>query len=66
MKVKTSITLSEELVAKLDSRVGPSANRSRVFVVVSRQATVDSLFSSVVCAPVYGRYDGLSTPVILI
>ncbi len=28
MKVKISITLSEELVARLDSRVGPSANRS--------------------------------------
>ncbi len=37
--------------------------RSRVFVVVSRQATIDSLFSSVVCAPVYSRYDGLSTQV---
>ena len=37
--------------------------RSRVFVVVSRQATIDSLFLSVVCAPVYSRYDGLSTQV---
>ena len=33
----------------------------RVFVVVSRQALIDSNFSTVVCAPVYSRFDGLST-----
>jgi mRNA interferase MazF len=36
---------------------------SRVFVVVSRQALIDSNFSTVVCAPVYGRRDGLATQV---
>jgi mRNA interferase MazF len=40
---------------------GPRA--SRVFVVVSRQALVDSAFSTVVCAPVYSRRDGLATQV---
>ena len=35
--------------------------RSRVFAVVSRQAVIDSRFSTVVCAPVYTRRDGLST-----
>jgi mRNA interferase MazF len=30
---------------------------------VSRQALVDSLFSTVVCAPVYTRRDGLATQV---
>jgi mRNA interferase MazF len=34
-----------------------------VFVVVSRQALIDSAFSSVICAPVYSRHDGLSTQV---
>jgi len=34
-----------------------------VFVVVSRQLLVDSSFSSVVCAPVYSRRDGLHTQV---
>ena len=34
---------------------------SRVFVIVSRQALVDSKFSTVICAPVYSRFDGLST-----
>ena len=29
--------------------------RSRVFAVVSRQAVIDSRFSTVVCAPVYTR-----------
>ncbi len=35
----------------------------RVFVVVSRQALIDSRFSSVICAPVFSSYDGLSTQV---
>jgi mRNA interferase MazF len=37
--------------------------RSRVFVVVSRQTLIDSLFSTVICAPVYTRRDGLATQV---
>ncbi len=37
--------------------------RSRVFVVVSRQVLIDSQFSSVICAPIYSAYDGLSTQV---
>jgi mRNA interferase MazF len=36
---------------------------SRVFVVVSRQAVIDSRFSTVICAPVYTRRDGLATQV---
>jgi mRNA interferase MazF len=35
----------------------------RVFVVVSRQVLIDSRFSSVVCAPIYSRYDALATQV---
>ena len=34
-----------------------------MFVVVSRQVLLDSRFSTVICAPVYSRYDGLSTQV---
>lgn len=37
--------------------------RSRVFVVVSRQIVIESKFSTVICAPVYSRYDALSTQV---
>ena len=37
--------------------------RSRVFVVVSRQVTIDSRFSTVVCAPVYSVHDGLASQV---
>lgn len=37
--------------------------KQRVFVVVSRQVLIDSKFSSVICAPVYTRYDGLRTQV---
>jgi mRNA interferase MazF len=38
------------------------ATRFRIFVVVSRQALIDSQHSAVVCAPVYPRI-GLSTEV---
>ena len=34
-----------------------------VYVVVSRQVLIDSAYSTVICAPVYSRYDGLSTQV---
>ena len=37
--------------------------RSRVFVVVSRQVLLESSFSTVICAPIYTAYDGLSTQV---
>jgi len=37
--------------------------RFRVFAVVSRQVVIDSLFSTVTCAPVYSSFDGLSTQV---
>jgi mRNA interferase MazF len=37
--------------------------RSRIFVVVSRQAVIDSAFSTVVCAPVYSARHGLATQV---
>jgi len=37
--------------------------RQRVFVVVSRQTLIDSSFSTVICAPVYTRRDGLATQV---
>jgi len=37
--------------------------RQRIFVVVSRQALIDSSFSTVICAPVYTRRDGLATQV---
>ena len=35
----------------------------RVYLVVSRQEVVDNDFSTVICAPVYSKYDGLRTQV---
>jgi mRNA interferase MazF len=35
----------------------------RVFLVVSRQLLIDSQFSTVICAPVYSKYDGLPTQI---
>jgi mRNA interferase MazF len=37
--------------------------KSRAFVVVSRQVLIDSSFSTVVCAPIYTSFDGLSSQV---
>jgi len=42
---------------------GDDPRRQRVFAVVSRQALLDSRLSTAVCAPVYSRFDGLSTQV---
>jgi mRNA interferase MazF len=44
----------------------PSARdpkKYRIFVVISRQVLIDSRFSTVICAPIYTAYDGLSTQV---
>jgi mRNA interferase MazF len=35
----------------------------RVFVVASRQALIESRFSTVICAPIFTRRDGLATQV---
>lgn len=37
----------------------------RVFVIVSRQALIDSRFSTVICAPVYTTHDGLASQVLV-
>ena len=37
--------------------------RSRVYVIVSRQAVIDSRYSTVVCAPVYTAREGLASEV---
>ena len=42
---------------------GGDPRRSRAFVVVSRQVLIESRFSTVICAPVYTSYEGLSTQV---
>jgi mRNA interferase MazF len=42
---------------------GSDPKKQRVFAVVSRQLLIDSRFSTVICAPVFSRFDGLSTQV---
>ncbi len=42
---------------------GEDPKRYRTFVVVSRQALIDSKFPTVVCAPVFSSGQGLSTQV---
>jgi len=43
------------------SKIDPK--KHRVFVVVSRQVLIDSKFSTVICAPVYSNYSGISTQI---
>jgi mRNA interferase MazF len=37
--------------------------RQRVYVVISRQVLLDSMYSTVICAPVYTNFEGLGTQV---
>jgi mRNA interferase MazF len=43
----------------------PGGNRKeqRVFVVASRQILIESRFSRAICAPVFAKGEGLSTPI---
>lgn len=44
---------------------GPDPRKSRVFVIVARQALIESRFSSVTCAPVYSAFHGLASQVLV-
>ena len=37
--------------------------KKRVYIIVSRQELIDSVYSTLICAPVYTNYEGLSTQV---
>ena len=37
--------------------------KQRVYIIVSRQELIDSGYSTLICAPVYTNYEGLSTQV---
>jgi mRNA interferase MazF len=43
--------------------MGGDPRKQRVFLIVSRQTVLDSRYSTVICAPVFSRYDGLSTQI---
>lgn len=42
---------------------GTDPKKYRAFVVISRSVLIQAQFSTVICAPVYSRYDGISTQV---
>ena len=42
---------------------GTDPKNFRTYVVVSRQILINSRFSTVICAPVYSRGEGLSTQI---
>ena len=48
---------------RIENRNTDDPKRRRVYVVVSRQSLIDSAHSTVVCAPVFSHYHGISTQV---
>jgi mRNA interferase MazF len=44
---------------------GTDPRKFRVFVIVSRQQSIDSRFSTVICAPIYSQHDGLASQVLV-
>lgn len=48
---------------RVHKKTGNDPKRSRAFVIISRQIAIDSKFSTVICAPIYTTYNGLSTQV---
>jgi len=42
-------------------RPGRDPKQYRIFAIVSRQALIDSRFSTVICAPIFTSGEGLST-----
>ncbi|VAW33712.1 hypothetical protein MNBD_CHLOROFLEXI01-1144 [hydrothermal vent metagenome] len=42
---------------------GTDPRKFRVFVIVGRQHSIDSRFSTVICAPVYSQHDDLASQV---
>jgi mRNA interferase MazF len=55
------VNRGELYLVKKPGKNDPKAQR--VFVLVGRQISIDSRFSTAICAPVYSRHDGLSTQV---
>ena len=48
---------------RVSSATKTDPKKQRVYVVVSRQELIDSAYSTLVCAPVYTNYEGLSAQV---
>jgi len=44
-------------VSKTDTK------KHRIYVIVSRQELIDNTYSTLICAPVYTNYEGLSTQI---
>lgn len=42
---------------------GNDPKKYRYFVIVSRDALIETGYSTIICAPVYTRFDGLTTQV---
>ena len=48
---------------RVSAAVSTDTKKQRVYVIVSRQELIDSAYSTLVCAPVYTSFEGLSTQV---
>ncbi|MHB9294014.1 putative mRNA interferase MazF [Hollandina sp. SP2] len=47
----------------VSSATSTDTKKQRVYVVVSRQELIDSAYSTLICAPIYTHFEGLSTQV---
>jgi mRNA interferase MazF len=47
----------------VSSASATDTKKQRVYVIVSRQALIDSGYSTLICAPIYTHFEGLSTQV---
>src|SRR5439155_11046829 len=48
---------------RVDRGSRDDARRYRVYAIVSREALIGSAYATLICAPVYSAYDGLTTQV---
>ncbi len=64
MKVKTSVSLSEELLQAVDAQPGSRSEFLEAAAWAYRRELIDvARYSTVICAPVYSAYAGLATQV---
>ena len=48
---------------KVSSVSKTDTKKQRIYVIVSRQELINNTYSTLICAPVYSNYEGLSTQV---
>ncbi len=52
-------------IYRVEKPASPDPKKFRYFVVVSRQALIETDYSTVICAPIYSAYHGLHSQVLV-